>query len=141
VPAAKAAVDDQGKRIADMFLKEKSAPIRAVTSGIRWHRMPTLLRVTSLRAGLAGWRRSADSTRLHKNSLLTGNFTGNFTILDLWGPVSPLETAALQALLRQFPAKTNREIISGNRDTFKKSREFMNLSNYLLYLPNPGSAF
>jgi hypothetical protein len=31
-------------------------------------------------AGLAGWRRSADRTRLRTNSLLTGNFTGNFAI-------------------------------------------------------------
>jgi hypothetical protein len=34
----------------------------------------------SLKAGLVGWRRSADRTRLHANSLLTGNFTGNFSI-------------------------------------------------------------
>src|ERR1035437_638280 len=33
-----------------------------------------------LRIGWAGWRRSADRTRLHANSLLTGNFTGNFSI-------------------------------------------------------------
>jgi hypothetical protein len=31
--------------------------------------------------GVPGWRRSADRTRLHANSLLTGNFTGNFAIL------------------------------------------------------------
>jgi hypothetical protein len=43
--------------------------------------------------------------------------------------LSQLETAALQALLRQFPAKTNREVISGNRDTFKTSREFIQLSS------------
>jgi hypothetical protein len=30
--------------------------------------------------------------------------------------------AALQALLRQFPAKTDREIISGNRDVFEKEQ-------------------
>jgi hypothetical protein len=36
----------------------------------------------SLSAGLAGWRRSADRTRLQANSLLTGNFTGNFAF---WG--------------------------------------------------------
>ena len=30
--------------------------------------------------------------------------------------------AALQALLRQFPAKTNGEIISGNRDIFEKEQ-------------------
>jgi pimeloyl-ACP methyl ester carboxylesterase len=32
-------------------------------------------------ATLPGWRRSADRTRLRANSLLTGNFTGNFVIL------------------------------------------------------------
>src|ERR1700682_922718 len=37
----------------------------------------------SLSARLAGWRRSADRTRLHANSLLTGNFTGNFAFLGL----------------------------------------------------------
>jgi hypothetical protein len=30
-----------------------------------------------------GWRRSADRTRLRRNSLLTGNFTGNF---EFFGP-------------------------------------------------------
>jgi hypothetical protein len=32
-------------------------------------------------AGMAGWRRSAGRTRLHANSLQTGNFTGKLTIL------------------------------------------------------------
>jgi hypothetical protein len=36
-----------------------------------------------LDAVLAGWRRSADRTSLRRNSLLTGNFTGNFAILGL----------------------------------------------------------
>src|SRR5712664_296529 len=31
----------------------------------------------------AGWRRSADRTGLQANSLLTGNFTGNFAIQGL----------------------------------------------------------
>jgi hypothetical protein len=30
--------------------------------------------------GLVGWRRSADRTLLHTNSLLTANFTGNLAI-------------------------------------------------------------
>jgi hypothetical protein len=33
--------------------------------------------------GLPGWRRSADRTTLHANSLVSGNFTGNFAILGL----------------------------------------------------------
>jgi hypothetical protein len=43
----------------------------------------TLLRVESPGVGLGGWRRSADRTRLHTNSLLTGNFTGNLAISEL----------------------------------------------------------
>jgi hypothetical protein len=35
-----------------------------------------------------GWRRSADRTRLQANSLLTGNFTGNFAISGLPRPIS-----------------------------------------------------
>jgi hypothetical protein len=37
---------------------------------------------------LTGWRRSADRTRLHGNSLLTGNFTGNFALLGLSDRIS-----------------------------------------------------
>src|SRR6202022_4222566 len=48
-----------------------------------WRAFLRLLRVESPGAGLGGWRRSADHTRLHWNSLLTGNFTGNFAILGL----------------------------------------------------------
>ena len=33
-----------------------------------------------MKAGLVGWRRSADRTRLQGNSLLTGNFTGKSAI-------------------------------------------------------------
>src|SRR6476660_3166624 len=45
--------------------------------------------------GLAGWRRSADRTRLQANCLLTGNFTGNFAILGLLGPISRQEVPVL----------------------------------------------
>ena len=34
-------------------------------------------------ARLPGWRRSADRTSLQANSLVSGNFTGNFAILGL----------------------------------------------------------
>jgi hypothetical protein len=37
----------------------------------------------SLKRTLPGWGRSADRTRLHVNSLPTGNFTGNFAFLRL----------------------------------------------------------
>jgi hypothetical protein len=60
-------------------------------------------------AGLAGWRRSADRTRLSANSLLTGNFTGNFTISVSQKPISLHETAVLQRLLLKFPTRIIRE--------------------------------
>ena len=41
-----------------------------------WRGFLALPRVKSPDAGLPGWRRSADRTRLQTNSLLTGNFTG-----------------------------------------------------------------
>src|SRR5258708_21089072 len=62
-----------------------------------------------------GWRRSADRTRLHANSLLTGNFTGNFAISGLQDAVSTQEAAVPQPLLAQFPTRINRENISKNR--------------------------
>src|ERR1700720_4494875 len=67
-------------------------------------------------AGLPGWRRSADRTRLQANSLLTGNFTGNFAISGLPRPISQQETAAPQSLFAQFPTQINRENISKNRE-------------------------
>src|ERR1035437_5998448 len=48
-----------------------------------WRAFLTLLRVKSPGAALVGWGCRADRTRLHANSLLTGNFTGNFAILGL----------------------------------------------------------
>jgi hypothetical protein len=67
-------------------------------------------------AGLAGWRRSADRTCLHANSLLTGNFTGNSAISGLQDAVSTQEAAVPQPLLAQFPTRINRENISMNRE-------------------------
>jgi hypothetical protein len=78
----------------------------------------------SLSAALPGWRRSADRTRLHANSLLTGNFTGNFAISGLPKPISQQETAAPQSLFAQFPTQINRENISRNREFFAGIREF-----------------
>jgi hypothetical protein len=59
--------------------------------------------------GLAGWRRSADCTCLHANSLVTGNFTGNFAIPGRWETVLEQETAVPQSLLGQFPTRIIRE--------------------------------
>jgi hypothetical protein len=46
-----------------------------------WWAFLRLRRVKSPGAGLPGWRRSADRTSLQGNSLVSGNFTGNFAIL------------------------------------------------------------
>jgi hypothetical protein len=54
------------------------------------------LKEYSLKAGLTGWRCSADRTRLHANSLQTGTFTGNFAISELPNTVSELEIAVPQ---------------------------------------------
>jgi hypothetical protein len=73
---------------------------------------------------MPGWRRSADRTRLHANSLLTGNFTGKFAILVPQKPISLHETAVLQRLFDQFPTQINRENISKNREFLAVNREF-----------------
>jgi hypothetical protein len=77
----------------------------------------------SLSAGLAGWRRSADRTRLQPNSLLTGNFAGNFAISGLREPIPEQETAALQHFPEQFPKQINRENISMIREFLRDNRE------------------
>jgi hypothetical protein len=67
-------------------------------------------------AGVAGWRRSADRTRLQADSLLTGNLSGIFPISEPEDRVSEQETAVLQPFLTQFPAKLIRENIFENRE-------------------------
>jgi hypothetical protein len=52
--------------------------------------------------GLVGWRPSADRTRLHCNSLLTGNFTGNFAILARHESFLLQETAVSSRLGRDL---------------------------------------
>src|SRR5258708_25581104 len=74
---------------------------------------------------MPGWRRSADRARLRQNSLLTGNFTGNFPILGLQiAPLTP-EATVPQRLLAQFPTRTNRENILKNREFSSENREFL----------------
>jgi hypothetical protein len=59
-----------------------------------------------------GWLRSADRCGLHANSLLTGNFTGNFAILRVQDALSQEEVAVPQHL---FPARTgNPERLRGH---------------------------
>ena len=47
----------------------------------------------------AGWRRSADRTRLRPNSLQTGNFSGNLRNLELRGQPISTENTVIAALL------------------------------------------
>jgi hypothetical protein len=77
----------------------------------------------SLVERVAGWRRSADRACLRIDSLLTGNFTGNFAILARRDRAFWPESAALQPLLRRFPIQPNREIFSGNREFSSCNRE------------------
>jgi hypothetical protein len=74
--------------------------------------------------GLPGWRRSADRTCLHAISLLSGNLTGNFTILRHLETVLAQEPAVLQPLIEQFPTQINREIISEIREFLSDNRDF-----------------
>jgi hypothetical protein len=52
----------------------------------RFHSSDNLIRKTPT-SRLPGWRRSADRTGLHANSLLSGNLTGNFAISGLSRPI------------------------------------------------------
>lgn len=65
---------------------------------------------------LDGWRYSDAQPSLHRNSLLTGNFTGNFANLALERLDQIRKAPVLQAFLEQFPAKLNRENGSKNRE-------------------------
>jgi hypothetical protein len=56
-----------------------------------------------------GWRCSADRTGLHTNSLLTGNFTGNFAIIRPHGRYDQQETTVLPLLPERFPTKPIKE--------------------------------
>jgi hypothetical protein len=75
-----------------------------------WRAFLALPRAESPGTGLAGWRRSTDRAGLQANSLVSGNFTGNFAILGLRDTIEDQETAALQPLPEQFPTQIIREI-------------------------------
>jgi hypothetical protein len=100
-----------------------------------WRALVRVSGTASLTAALPGWRRSADRARLHANSLLTGNFTGNFAILRLSRPIWSRGTAVLQRLFAQSPTQINRENISENREFLSHNREFLsNVSGFLTAL-------
>src|SRR5947209_7972368 len=75
-------------------------------------------------AALPGWRRSADRTRLQTNSLLTGNFTGNFAILPPRDARLEVEVAVPRAIFAQFPTQINREKFLTNREFSRQNKEF-----------------
>ena len=89
-----------------------------------WRAFLALVRAKSQGAGLPGWRRSADRTSLHENSLLSGNLPGNFAISALFEPVAYRKTPALQLFFQQFPTLINRENSFKNREFKSNSREF-----------------
>jgi hypothetical protein len=89
-----------------------------------WRAFLRLRRAKSLVVGLAGWRRSVDRTGLQANSLLTGNFTGNFAIPGGQETILELEPAVPQRLFGQFPTQIYRENISRNREFISRNREF-----------------
>jgi hypothetical protein len=71
-----------------------------------------------------GWRRSGIRTGLQPNTLLTGNFTGNFALLRINRRSPAQETSVSQAYLAKFPTQINRENFSKNSDRKLKNREF-----------------
>lgn len=70
---------------------------------------------------LGGWRRSANRTDLHTNSLPTGNFIGNFATIRPHGRYEQQETTVLQPLLELFPTEPIRENSLTNRE--RKTRK------------------
>src|SRR5882672_5697461 len=71
-----------------------------------WRAFLRLQRVKSPGAGLPGWRRSADRTGLQANSLLTGNFTGNFAISGFRDvPLKP-KVGCIAATSRTIPYRS-----------------------------------
>jgi hypothetical protein len=98
----------------ETFNNQKSPPLAGLSAAKEGN---------SLKRGLPGWRRSADRTGLQANSLVSGNFTGNFAILGLRDTITCQETAALQPLLEQFPTQIISENILGNSEFSHGIRE------------------
>ena len=112
-----------------LFLSENAENRSLETGGLlakarHWRAFLRVLGTPSPNARLPGWRCSAIRTRLHSNSLLTGNFTGKIAVLGLLGPNSWQEAAVPQRFFAQFPMRTNRENISRNREFSSENREF-----------------
>ena len=69
------------------------------------------------------WEQSDTNQSQPSNSLLTGNFTGNFAILGPQKPISLHETTVPQRLFTKFPTQNNRENILKNREFLSGNRE------------------
>jgi hypothetical protein len=75
-----------------------------------WQAFLRVLGTFSLIAGLVGWRRSADRTRLQANSLVyIREFHREFCDLVSQKPISLHKTAVLQRFLVKFPTRIIRE--------------------------------
>jgi len=79
----------------------------------------------SMTSELPGWRRSADRARLQANSLLTGNFTGNFAIQGFESRFCRQEVPVLQRFFASSLRKLTGKIFRGNRETLVDNREFI----------------
>jgi hypothetical protein len=77
-------------------------------------------------AVVAGWRRSADRTCLHANSLQTGNLTGKSVILGAKRHLRTRKISAVQRLNGHFSASVNRENLSMIRECSPHNREDAN---------------
>ncbi len=58
------------------------------------------------------------------NSLITGKLTGNFTKSGLQRRFLYLIEQRIQMVAAKFPTRMNREFLNGNRETFRRNREW-----------------
>ena len=84
-----------------------------VAKARHWRAFVRVSGIFSLRAGLVGWRRSADRARLQANSLLTGNFTGNFAIQGFESRFCRQEVPVLQRFFASSLRKLTGKIFRG----------------------------
>jgi hypothetical protein len=101
--------------------QESGDSAKAAVGGLSrssWQRWP--------KPGMPGWRRSADRTSLQANSLISGNFTGNFAILVSQKPISLHQTAVLQPFFVKFPTRIIRENNFKNKEFLNGIRESRN---------------
>ena len=101
---------------------------------------PIVNRNTEVRPRLPRWRRSADRASLRANSLLTGNFTGNFAILELREETSTSDRPVSQPLLSFFATQADREIFLQEQGILVSNRGYISLLSSEAPPFAPGSA-